>query len=290
MLLDDIVTLLDDIAVMSKIAAKKSAGILGDDLALNAEQVVGIRADRELPVVWAVAKGSLLNKLILIPLALLIGSWASWLIKPLLMVGGLYLCFEGVEKIIHKLLTPKAAIEAEKAELRRRVGNDDLDLVQEEKEKIQSAIKTDFVLSAEIVVLTLGLVEDVQFLNQLGVLLAVGFLMTIGVYGLVAAMVKIDDLGLYLLKTSVAWYQSLGKMLLVLAPKLMVALSILGTAAMFLVGGGIFIHAISYLHHLQELSQAFMGIFGGLLFEGIVGILGGGLAFVGVKGFERLRA
>lgn len=248
-LLDDIATVLDDVAVMSKMAAKKTAGVLGDDLALNAQQVSGVRAERELPVVWGVAKGSFVNKLILVPLALLISVIAPWLINPLLMVGGLFLCYEGVEKVLHSLQHKKATTEeAAEAEFNAI----ETDLAKFEKEKIKGAIRTDFILSAEIVVISLGTVATAAFGTKVMVLSAIAIIMTIGVYGFVAMIVKIDDLGLYLTKQASGFKQTVGRGLLAFAPKLMKTLTIVGTIAMFLVGGGIITHTIPWFHHFTE--------------------------------------
>ncbi|MBJ8438089.1 DUF808 domain-containing protein [Acinetobacter lactucae] len=249
LLLDDIATILDDVALMSKMAAKKTAGVLGDDLALNAQQVTGVRSDRELPIVWKVAKGSFVNKLILVPLALLISVIAPWLINPLLMLGGLFLCYEGVEKVLHTFMHKKASTSEEaKAELE----NEELDLATFEKEKIKGAVRTDFILSAEIVVITLGTVATATLMTKVSVLSVIAILMTIGVYGLVGMIVKIDDLGLYLTEQSTSFKQTIGRGLLAFAPILMKLLSIVGTIAMFLVGGGIINHTIPLLHHLTE--------------------------------------
>ncbi|WPP89237.1 DUF808 domain-containing protein [Acinetobacter pittii] len=249
LLLDDIATILDDVALMSKMAAKKTAGVLGDDLALNAQQVTGVRADRELPIVWKVAKGSFVNKLILVPLALLISVIAPWLINPLLMLGGLFLCYEGVEKVLHTIMHKKASTSGEaKAELE----NEELDLATFEKEKIKGAVRTDFILSAEIVVITLGTVATATLMTKVSVLSVIAVVMTIGVYGLVGMIVKIDDLGLYLTEQSTSFKQTIGRGLLAFAPILMKLLSIVGTIAMFLVGGGIINHTIPLLHHLTE--------------------------------------
>ncbi|KQG46034.1 hypothetical protein APC39_14610 [Acinetobacter pittii] len=249
LLLDDIATILDDVALMSKMAAKKTAGVLGDDLALNAQQVTGVRADRELPIVWKVAKGSFVNKLILVPLALLISVIAPWLINPLLMLGGLFLCYEGVEKVLHTIMHKKASTSEEaKAELE----NEELDLATFEKEKIKGAVRTDFILSAEIVVITLGTVATATLMTKVSVLSVIAVVMTIGVYGLVGMIVKIDDLGLYLTEQSTSFKQTIGRGLLAFAPILMKLLSIVGTIAMFLVGGGIINHTIPLLHHLTE--------------------------------------
>lgn len=248
-LLDDIATVLDDVAVMSKVAAKKTAGVLGDDLALNAQQVSGVRSEREIPVVLGVAKGSFVNKLILVPLALLISVVAPWLISPLLMIGGLFLCYEGVEKVIHTFQHKKAkTVEDATEELNEK----EIDLATFEKEKIKGAIRTDFVLSAEIVVISLGTVATTSFANKVAVLSIIAVIMTVGVYGFVAMIVKIDDLGLYLTKKVSTVQQSIGRGLLAFAPILMKTLTFVGTIAMFLVGGGIINHAVPVLHHLTE--------------------------------------
>ncbi|WP_218696118.1 DUF808 domain-containing protein [Acinetobacter harbinensis] len=250
-LLDDIATVLDDVAVMSKVAAKKTAGVLGDDLALNAQQVSGVRSEREIPVVWSVAKGSFINKLILVPLALVISLVAPWLINPLLMLGGLFLCYEGVEKVLHSLQHKKAHNEQEAA---AELTHIETDLAAFEKDKIKGAIRTDFILSAEIVVISLGTVATATFLGKVLVLSIIAVVMTVGVYGFVAMIVKIDDLGLYLTQQASNFKQSLGRGLLAFAPKLMKTLTIVGTIAMFLVGGGIINHAVPLLHHLTAES------------------------------------
>ena len=261
-LLDDIATLLDDVSVMTKVAAKQTAGVLGDDLALNAHQVSGVDPDRELPVVWAVCKGSFVNKLILVPSALLISAFIPWLIVPLLLLGGAYLCFEGSEKLVHKFLHKASEDESHYQELVEAVSDPGLDLLQYEKDKIKGAIRTDFIISAEIIVITLGAVAKSSLAVQIGALSAVAVLMTVGVYGFVAGIVKLDDAGLNLVKRPA---QSLlarcrhqaGHFLLWLAPKLMKFLSVAGTAAMFLVGGGILTHNVPVLHHLvQSLAQS----------------------------------
>ena len=248
-LLDDIATILDDVAVMSKMAAKKTAGVLGDDLALNAQQVSGVRTDRELPVVWAVAKGSFVNKLILVPAALLISVVAPWLITPLLMIGGLFLCYEGVEKVLHSLHHKKAKTEEEASQELTAI---ETDMATFEKDKVKGAIRTDFILSAEIVVISLGTVAAATFSTKVMVLSVIAILMTVGVYGFVAMIVKIDDLGLYLTQQASSFKQSIGRGLLAFAPKLMKTLTIVGTIAMFLVGGGIISHGVPLLHHLTE--------------------------------------
>jgi predicted DNA repair protein MutK len=291
-LLDDIATLLDDVAVLSKVAAKKTTGVLGDDLALNAEQVSGVKADRELPVIWAVAKGSLLNKLILVPAALLISAFLPPLITVLLVIGGLYLCYEGFEKIAHNFLHRDERETAHQQKL-AALADPNVDLVALEKDKIKGAIRTDFVLSAEIIVIVLGTVKDAAFTTQVTVVSSLAVLITIVVYGLVAAIVKIDDLGLYLLRKSVsgsfnALQRRLGRGLLILAPMLMKMLSVVGTAAMFLVGGGILVHSIGLIHHqfanmAHWLSQTAMsGVEPAIsiLAEGLLGILAGGLVML----------
>ena len=248
-LLDDIATILDDVAVMSKMAAKKTAGVLGDDLALNAQQVSGVRTDRELPVVWAVAKGSFVNKLILVPAALLISVVAPWLITPLLMIGGLFLCYEGVEKVLHSLHHKKAKTEEEASQELAAI---ETDMATFEKDKVKGAIRTDFILSAEIVVISLGTVAAATFSTKVMVLSVIAILMTVGVYGFVAMIVKIDDLGLYLAQQASSFKQTIGRGLLAFAPKLMKTLTIVGTIAMFLVGGGIISHGVPLLHHFTE--------------------------------------
>ena len=248
-LLDDIATILDDVAVMSKMAAKKTAGVLGDDLALNAQQVSGVRTDRELPVVWAVAKGSFVNKLILVPAALLISVVAPWLITPLLMIGGLFLCYEGVEKVLHSLHHKKAKTEEEASQELTAI---ETDMATFEKDKVKGAIRTDFILSAEIVVISLGTVAAATFSTKVMVLSVIAILMTVGVYGFVAMIVKIDDLGLYLTQQASSFKQSIGRGLLAFAPKLMKTLTFVGTIAMFLVGCGIISHGVPLLHHFTE--------------------------------------
>ena len=240
-LIDDIATLLDDVSVMTKVAAKKTAGVLGDDLALNANQVSGVNADRELPVVWAVCKGSFVNKLVLVPAALLISAFAPWLIVPLLLLGGAFLCFEGAEKLVHRFLH-RPDEEAQHQALIEAVSDPSVDLVQFEKDKIKGAVRTDFILSAEIIVISLGAVADKSLSVQIGALSAIAVLMTVGVYGLVAGIVKLDDAGLYLNARTSGAVRGAGRFLLWLAPKLM----------MFLVGGGILTHNVPLLHHVVE--------------------------------------
>ena len=291
-LIDDIATLLDDVSVMTKVAAKKTAGVLGDDLALNAQQVTGVKADRELPVVWAVAKGSAINKLILVPAALAISALAPWAITPLLMLGGAFLCYEGFEKLAHKFLHRKEEDEAHHKELVDAVADPKVDMVQFEKEKVKGAVRTDFILSAEIIVITLGTVTAVTFGKQVAVLATIAVVMTIGVYGLVAGIVKLDDAGLWLLNKGGA-AGALGRGIIAFAPWLMKALSILGTAAMFLVGGGILVHGIpgmeGFIHHLLEGAGKSAEMLLGILTDGVVGIIAGGIVVALVTAFRRMR-
>ncbi|SOY67862.1 DUF808 domain-containing protein [Cupriavidus taiwanensis] len=292
-LIDDIATILDDVAVMSKMAAKKTAGVLGDDLALNAQQVSGVRAERELPVVWAVALGSIHNKVILVPAALAISAWAPWAVVPLLMVGGAFLCYEGFEKLAHRFLHSKAEDAAHHARKVQAVADPAVDMVAFEKEKIKGAVRTDFILSAEIIVISLGTVANAPFGQRLAVLCAIAVIMTVGVYGLVAGIVKLDDAGLYLSKQASAALRWLGQGLLRLAPLLMKTLSFAGTAAMFLVGGGILMHGIPAMHHVTEavaLAAAGVPAVGGVLavlapvlLDGIAGIVAGGLVLAVVS-------
>lgn len=235
-LIDDIATVLDDVSVMTKVAAKKTAGVLGDDLALNAQQVTGVRAEREIPVVWAVAKGSMVNKAILVPAALLISAFIPWAVTPLLMVGGAYLCFEGFEKLAHKFLHSKEEDEAEHEARKEAVADANVDLVAFEKTKIKGAVRTDFILSAEIIAITLGTVADAPLTQQIIVLSGIAIVMTIGVYGLVAGIVKLDDLGLWMTQKASRLAQAVGNGILRTAPYMMKSLSVIGTAAMFLVG------------------------------------------------------
>lgn len=250
-LLDDIATLLDDISMMGKLAAKKTAGVLGDDLSLNAQQVSGVRANRELPVVWSVAKGSLLNKVILVPLALLISAFIPWAVTPLLMIGGAYLCFEGVEKVLHTLHARKhKGDEAARQKRLETIAQQDPAIY--ERDKVKGAIRTDFILSAEIVAITLGIVAQAPLLNQVLILSGIALLVTVGVYGIVGVIVKLDDMGYWLAEKRSVLAQGLGKGLLVVAPWLMKTLSVVGTLAMFLVGGGIVVHGVAPLHHAIE--------------------------------------
>ena len=301
-LLDDIATVLDDVAILSKVAAKKTAGVLGDDLALNAEQVSGVKADRELPVVWAVAKGSFLNKLILVPSALLISAFLPPLITILLVIGGLFLCFEGFEKVSHKFFHSKKALTDEHQTLIEAVSDENIDIVAFEKEKIKGAIRTDFILSAEIVVIALGSVKEAAFETQVMVISALAIAITVGVYGLVAAIVKIDDLGLYLLRKSISGrfnmlQRAIGRGLLIFAPFLMKLLTIVGTIAMFLVGGGIIVHSFSWLnrqfHQLEYWLNQYIGSLSDsilpIVLDGITGIIAGGLVLAVVSLISRLK-
>lgn len=297
-LIDDIATILDDVAVMSKVAAKKTAGVLGDDLALNAQQVSGVNADRELPVVWAVAVGSLLNKAILVPAALAISAFIPWAITPLLMVGGAFLCYEGFEKVAHKLLHNPAEDARHHAELVEALSNPAIDLVALEKDKIKGAIRTDFILSAEIIVISLGTVADADFVKQVGVLVAISVIMTVGVYGLVAGIVKLDDAGLYLSKKVNGAAQLVGRALLATAPKLMKLLTVVGTAAMFMVGGSILVHGVPALHHMVDGAAAAAGAVPAVgsilqaitptLIDAVAGIVAGGIVLLVVSGASRL--
>lgn len=297
LLIDDIAAVLDDVAVMTKVAAKKTAGVLGDDLALNAEQVAGVRAERELPVVWAVAKGSFINKAILVPAALLISAFVPWLITPLLMIGGAYLCFEGVEKLAHKFLHSETEEAQHQKALTEAVANPEIDMVAFEQDKIKGAIRTDFVLSAEIIVITLGAIAAASFKTQVITVIAVALLMTVGVYGFVALIVKLDDMGLHLLRKQGqgAWLSvqhTLGKVLLLTAPKLMKFLSVVGTAAMFLVGGGILAHGIAFMHSFEHSVQHHYGslaaAIGGSLMNMVLGIIAGAVVLLVVTGVSKL--
>ncbi|MBP5986801.1 MAG: DUF808 domain-containing protein [Azonexus sp.] len=291
-LIDDIATILDDVAILTKVAAKKTAGVLGDDLALNAQQVAGIAAERELPVVWAVAVGSLKNKLILVPAALAISAFIPWAVVPLLMIGGLYLCFEGVEKLAHKWLHSAADDAAHHAEELAAVADETVDLAAFEADKIKGAIRTDFVLSAEIIVIALGTVASQPLSTQFTVLAGIGLIMTVGVYGIVAGIVKMDDVGAWLLQKGSGAAKIVGKGLLLAAPKLMKTLSVVGTAAMFLVGGGILTHGLPPVHHGIEQVAALTGMLGGVVsmaLDAVVGIVGGALALAAVLAFGAAR-
>jgi predicted DNA repair protein MutK len=276
-LLDDIATVLDDVAVLTKVAARKTAGVLGDDLALNAQQVAGVKAERELPVVWAVAKGSFVNKLILVPSALVISAAAPVLITPLLMVGGAFLCYEGFEKVAHRLLHSKEEDAAAHDAHLRALADPATDLVAFERGKIKGAIRTDFILSAEIVVISLGTVAEAAFMTRVGVLTGISLLMTVGVYGLVAGIVKLDDAGLYLSRQAGTAARALGAAILRIAPLFMKALSFTGTAAMFLVGGGILVHGLPFLHFAEHAHWL-----ANLAISGVTGIAAGGLALAAV--------
>jgi len=303
LLLDDIAAVLDDVATMTKVAARKTAGVLGDDLAVNAEKVTGVRAERELPVVWAVARGSFFNKCILVPAALAVSLLAPWLITPLLMLGGLYLCYEGFEKLAHGFLHP----EEKKAHHRgvlQRLSGDPAELLAYEQKKIKGAVRTDFILSAEIIVLTLGIVAGMPFLTRVLVLCAIAMIMTVGVYGLVAAIVKLDDAGVYLMQREGegAWrsfQRWLGERLLDFAPWLMKALGVVGTIAMFMVGGGILLHGV---HALDVLVRDFAAGLTGLPVAGemlalltptlagvVIGLAAGAATLAIVTLIQRLR-
>ena len=290
-LIDDIATVLDDVSVMTKVAAKKTAGVLGDDLALNAQQVTGVRADRELPVVWAVAKGSLRNKVILVPAALLISAFAPWAVTPLLMVGGAFLCFEGAEKLTHRFLhTP----DGEKAhdEQQQALDSTPVDRATLERDKIKGAVRTDFILSAEIIAITLGTVANAAFTQQVVVLSTIALVMTVGVYGFVAGIVKLDDAGLYLSQKTSASLQALGRGILAAAPYLMRTLSVVGTAAMFLVGGSIIAHGFAALHHgidgLAQRAGGFRPVVS-LLGDAMVGLVVGAVVLGVVMAVPRVR-
>ena len=315
-LLDDIATILDDVALMTKVAAKKSAviaddvslltkaaaqktaGVLGDDLALNAQQVSGVRAEREIPVVLAVAKGSFINKLILVPAALLISAFAPWAVTPLLMLGGAFLCFEGVEKLAHRFLHSPSEDNAQHDSLVQANADPAVDLLAFENHKIKGAVRTDFILSAEIIAITLGTVAAAPFVQQVAVLSGIALVMTLGVYGLVAGIVKLDDLGLWLTQQASSALQSLGRGIVSAAPWLMKTLSVVGTAAMFLVGGGILVHGVPAVHHAVEAmaALALQWPVGGLwqvlvanALNAVIGIVAGAVVLAGVLLVQRLR-
>lgn len=295
-LIDDIASLLDDISVLSKVAAKKTAGVLGDDLALNAQQVSGMTADRELPVVWAVAKGSMVNKAILVPAAIAIGYFAPWAVTPLLMAGGVFLCYEGVEKLVHSLMHRRGARDGEPHDEARpeagKLAAAQADPAGYEKGRIKGAVRTDFILSAEIITITLGIVADAPLTTQIAVMVAVAVAMTVGVYGIVAGIVKLDDLGLWLSRRG-GGQAALGRGILAAAPWLMKALSVLGTLAMFLVGGGIITHGIGALQHwVHERASAMGGFVEALLpllASLVVGLAAGAAALLVVGMISRLR-
>lgn len=302
-LIDDIASVLDDVALMTKLAAKKTTGVVGDDLALNAQQVIGIAADRELPVVWAVAKGSFKNKLILVPSALAISALVPWAVIPLLMIGGAFLCFEGFEKLAHKLMHSKTEDDAHHADMVEALTDTNIDMAAFEKEKIKGAVRTDFILSAEIITITLGTVATASFGLQVAVLVGIALAMTVFVYGIVAGIVKLDDGGLYLSRKSGdalahKLQRSIGAGVLYAAPYLMKSLSVIGTAAMFMVGGGILLHAMpvatELIHELEHTTGTIFGI-GGLLavvapvtLNIVAGVVAGALALVFVTGAKRV--
>jgi predicted DNA repair protein MutK len=301
-LLDDIASILDDVSVLAKVAAKKTAGVLGDDLALNAQQVTGVNADRELPVVWAVFKGSALNKAILVPAALAISAFIPWAVTPLLMAGGLFLCFEGFEKLAHRFTHNAGARDAEHEQVRSHLSDPAVDVTEAEKDKIKGAVRTDFILSAEIIAITLGTVQDSPLATQLTVMIVIAAVMTVGVYGIVAAIVKLDDGGLYLSGVEGAsgfarFQRALGRAILAAAPWLMKTLSVVGTLAMFLVGGGILTHGIPFLHHRIEALAQSMTAFGGTLLgvatapvlNALAGVLAGAVALLLWTLAQRLR-
>jgi predicted DNA repair protein MutK len=298
-LIDDIASILDDVSVMAKVAAKKTSGVLGDDLALNAQQVTGVHADRELPVVWAVAKGSMINKAILVPAALAISAFAPWLVTPLLMIGGAFLCYEGFEKLAHRFW-PHGGDAGHEA-LAQALADPKVDMVAMEKDKIKGAVRTDFILSAEIIAITLGVVANAPLMTQVLVLSGIAIAMTIGVYGLVAGIVKLDDGGLYLSRRpgpGAGFQRALGRVILASAPRLMKLLSVVGTAAMFMVGGGILVHGIpalgEWLHHLEEAAHAVPGA-GGVLGwlanaagGAVAGVVAGAIVFMVVGLVKKL--
>jgi len=299
LLLDDIATVLDDVSVMTKVAAKKTAGVLGDDLALNAEQVSGVRADRELPVVWAVAKGSVRNKLVLVPAALAISAWLPWAVTPLLMIGGLFLCYEGFEKVAHRLLHGKPGDEAHHAAHVAALARTREELLEVERDKIRGAIRTDFILSAEIIVIALGTVADRALEVRIGVLTGIAALMTAGVYGLVAGIVKLDDAGLHLARQASAPLAATGRGILRAAPWLMKFLSVAGTAAMFLVGGGILVHGFHAVNEWIRVAVVdaaaipgagvVLGPLTSMLANAVAGIVAGGVTVLAVSLAKRLR-
>jgi predicted DNA repair protein MutK len=301
-LLDDIATILDDVSLMTKVAAKKTAGVLGDDLALNAQQVTGVRAERELPVVWAVFKGSALNKLIMVPVALFLSAVFPWIITPLLMLGGAFLCYEGFEKVAHRLLHPPAEDREDHAKRLKAVADRKVNMAEFEKQRIRGAIRTDAILSAEIIVIALGTVKDADLAVRIGVVSLIAAAMTVGVYGLVAGIVKLDDVGMHFMEKTgesrfAAVQRRLGSMILSFAPWMMKTLSVLGTAAMFLVGGGILVHGVPQLamllhdvedlaHELPVAADLFSGI-AAMTFNGITGIVTGGV-LVGLQQLVKL--
>ena len=298
-LIDDIASILDDVALLTKVAAKKTSGVLGDDLALNAQQVTGVKADRELPVVWAVAKGSMVNKAILVPAAIAISYFAPWLVTPLLMIGGAFLCYEGFEKLAHKFLYSKQDDAAHHDELLKKrvsaLADSSKDMVALEKDKIKGAVRTDFILSAENIAITLGTVQSQPLTTQIAVLTSIALLMTVGVYGLVAGIVKLDDAGLHLTQQHPAssFKHSFGRGILWFAPYMMKALSVVGTAAMFLVGGGILTHGIPVIHHwVEAVSAGHNGLVAGAMSLGtdaVVGVLAGAVVLAVVTVVQKMR-
>ncbi|WP_427915355.1 DUF808 domain-containing protein [Ramlibacter sp. MMS24-I3-19] len=293
-LLDDIATLLDDVSVLTKVAAKKTAGVLGDDLALNAQQVGGVRADRELPVVWAVAKGSLVNKAILVPAALAISAIAPWAVMPLLVLGGLYLCLEGAEKLAHRVLHGREEDDAHRQALERSLADPATDVLALERDKVRGAVRTDFILSAEIIVIALGTVAGEPFMTRVAVLAGIGVLMTAGVYGLVALIVKLDDFGAWLHRGTGAAARALGAGILRAAPWLMRGLSVAGTAAMFLVGGSILAHGVPPVEHaIDAVAGDLRGPWTSVvlaLLHAVAGVIAGLVVLAGVEGARRLRS
>ncbi len=300
-LIDDIASILDDVAVMSKVAAKKTAGVLGDDLALNAQQVTGVTADRELPVVWAVAIGSFKNKFILVPAAIAISTFIPWAVTPLLMLGGAFLCYEGFEKLAHKFMESKTEINVHHIELVEALANRGVDMATFEKDKIRGAIRTDFILSAEIIVITLGTVAMESFWKQIAVLTTIAIIMTVGVYGLVAGIVKLDDGGIYLSQKSGAnllrkIQRCIGSAILKIAPYLMKSLSIVGTVAMFMVGGGILIHGIfgeselihNLAHYDSDIINSIVNIGAPVLLNILTGIVVGAAVLIGVTAAKHI--
>ena len=287
-LFDDLAAVLDDVAAMTKLAAKKTAGVLGDDLALNAEQLRGLQASREAPVVLAVARGSFKNKLILVPLALAVSELAPWAIGPLLVLGGLFLCYEGVEKLVHR--SPSATDAAPSDD--GAASGSGVAQARTEASKIKDAVRTDFVLSAEIIVITLGTLGSRTFGSRLAVLAAVAVLMTLGVYGVVLAVLKLDDLGLLLMRQRGAVQRVLGRGLVQSAPWLMRLLGVVGTAAVFLVGGGIVVHGITPLNSaIQMLLNEWPRLWlWSPLLEGLSGVVSGGIMVIFVAMGRRLRA
>ena len=300
-LLDDIASVLDDVAAFSKLAAKKTAGVLGDDLALNAQQVAGVQASRELPVIWAVARGSFVNKAVLVPAALMISAFAPVLVTPLLMIGGTYLCFEGFEKVSHRLLHrgtgdgEHTEDEAEQAEavVARVLTEPAADPMVLERDKIKGAIRTDFILSAEIIIIALGTVAAAPLLTRIGVLTAVAVLMTVAVYGFVAMIIKLDDLGWWLQRRGGRLAELAGGILLGTAPRLMRFLTVAGTAAMFLVGGGIMVHGVPVLAHSLETLVAPLGPLVGpiatMVGNALAGVVVGAIALAVVVLTTRVR-